>query len=588
MTDRQSPEKTATGQYNRRTFLRRSAGVGASLVVGGTALDVPAARAAAKVSQAAKRTRVYGGQLSRQPNILVICVDQLRQPRWFGAGGAGKLTLPPNIARIANGGVSFANHYTVSNDCTPSRSALVTGLYSRQTGCLVTGQSTLSPDFPTWGTMLRDQGYSTYWYGKWHLTFGDALWTALDGPAGLAAYDFGGGTFPSPNGAVAQGWHVDPQLANQFALWYAESGGTGPWCTTVSFVNPHDITWWFKQTNQAPEEASAPTLIKGLAPNFETPAQLKARNKPDLQLSLIETTQHAFGAAPYGGADLVGAWQPMANLYIKLQLAVDAYIGQVLDALATQPEVAANTIVLFTSDHGEYCGAHGLRGKGAGVYEEGINVPLIIKDLRGDLNAAPNIVREQLTSSVDIAPLLLTLGYGGSGWRSDSRYAHLASRLDIAPLLTDPGAPGREYVLHATDEFTTEFALERYDPAMPLHVTAMRTPDAKLALYENWAPNTSDPVAAGAQSELYEYDSVPGRLEIANTAGRSHAEAALRDQLATAVSDELNAPLPSSLVAAQQQGYADYKGVAAKAAAKLAKHERDEARARANKRHHKA
>ena len=52
-------------------------------------------------------------------------------------------------------------------------------------------------------------------------------------------------------------------------------------------------------------------------------------------------------------------------------------------ALSSRPQLAANTVVLFTSDHGEYGASHGLRGKGAGVYEEAINVPLIVKDLRG-------------------------------------------------------------------------------------------------------------------------------------------------------------------------------------------------------------
>ena len=57
----------------------------------------------------------------------------------------------PNLARIRNGGVSFADHYTASNDCTPARSALLTGLYTHQTGCLITGGSTLDPGFPDVG-----------------------------------------------------------------------------------------------------------------------------------------------------------------------------------------------------------------------------------------------------------------------------------------------------------------------------------------------------------------------------------------------------------------------------------------------------
>jgi arylsulfatase A-like enzyme len=77
--------------------------------------------------------------------------------------------------------------------------------------------------------------------------------------------------------------------------------------------------------------------------------------------------------------------------------------------------------VLFTSDHGEYGGSHGLRGKGAAVYDEGIRIPLYVKDPRGELTAAPERPRRQLTSSVDVAPLLLTIASGSRAWRSEPR-----------------------------------------------------------------------------------------------------------------------------------------------------------------------
>ena len=73
------------------------------------------------------------------------------------------------------------------------------------------------------------------------------------------------------------------------------------------------------------------------------------------------------------------------DLYVKLQLEVDRHVGRVLSALESRPEVAANTVIVFTSDHGEYGASHGLRGKGAGAYEEAIRVPLIVKDPRGVL-----------------------------------------------------------------------------------------------------------------------------------------------------------------------------------------------------------
>ena len=99
-------------------------------------------------------------------------------------------------------------------------------------------------------------------------------------------------------------------------------------------------------------------------------------------------------------------------------------------------------MIVFTSDHGEYGASHGLRGKGAGAYEEAIKVPLIVKDPRGVLTKAPEQARGQLTSSVDVAPLLLTIASGSDEWRSERRYAHLAHRLDLAGILGQPDRAG--------------------------------------------------------------------------------------------------------------------------------------------------
>jgi len=81
-------------------------------------------------SASAVRRRTLRSRTWRQPNILVIMVDQLRLPRWSGGGPLGR--LPPHITQLAQSGVRFARHYTASNDCTPARAALVTGLYTHR------------------------------------------------------------------------------------------------------------------------------------------------------------------------------------------------------------------------------------------------------------------------------------------------------------------------------------------------------------------------------------------------------------------------------------------------------------------------
>ncbi len=159
-----------TNRLTRRTFVKRAVVAGGAMAGAGALAEL----LAGKDSTPARAPGPGGRQ--RAPNILVVIVDQLRAPQWFQAGAlvAG---LMPNLARLRNGGVSFDSHYTAANDCTPARSTLLTGLYSHQTGCLVTGGSTLAPPFPTWGTMLREHGYTTAWFGKWHLTSHDNKWT---------------------------------------------------------------------------------------------------------------------------------------------------------------------------------------------------------------------------------------------------------------------------------------------------------------------------------------------------------------------------------------------------------------------------
>jgi arylsulfatase A-like enzyme len=557
-------------RVDRRTFLKGGIAAGGVLAGAGLAIravadeagEPPAVPAPTPSGRVARPSS--GG--ARRPNILVIVVDQLRFPQWFGATPAGT-GLPPNLERLRRDGVSFARHYTASNDCTPARSTLLTGLYTHQTGCMITGGSTLDPGFPTWGTMLRDHGYRTRWLGKWHLTHRDNHWTPYSGERALERYGFAGGVYPSPDGAPGQGWHKDPQTAHAFADWYRHEGGSEPWCTTVSFVNPHDIAWWYVWSDRVPAEASARRTVRRLPPNFETPELMMERHKPLLQRSFQDTAAASFGPVPFSGPEYVSKWLQFLDLYTKLQREVDRNIGRVLRTLESQPQVAANTVIVFTSDHGEYGASHGLRGKGASAYEEGIRVPLIVKDPRGVLTSAPEQPRAQLSSSVDVAPLLLTIATGSSEWRREAHYSHIAGRLDLAKILADPGAPGRPFVLHATDEIVTEFAIEPYAAYAPLHVVAMRTPGAKFATYSHWPAEGIVPLSHAEEVELYDYSSHSGRLELHNGAGQSALEPSLRTQYQRAFSEELRAPLPHRLSAAHGRGFADYFSTARNAAA---------------------
>ncbi len=544
-----------TPQSDRRTFIKQGLLAAGGLVLGAAGSANAPAYAARAPKHAAHRRAKHARQ--GPPNILVILVDQLRTPVWMPLG-ASPSTLMPNLAALRNGAVNFERHYTAANDCSPSRGTLLTGLYSHQTGCLITGDSLLDPGFPTWGTLLRERGYQTSWWGKWHLN--------PDPNASLEQYGFSGGTYPSPNGAPGQGTTVDPEIAAQFAEWFREAGGDGPWCTTVSFVNPHDIAWWYRFTEKVPPESAPPALASQLPANFETPEALEAQRKPRLQRSLQDTADRSFGKVPFSGPEALSMWTGLMDTYLMLQGYVDAQIGKVLQTLASQPAVRENTVVLFTSDHGEYGGSHGMRGKGASAYEEAIHVPLSVRDFRpahAAATAASRVPRTQLSSSVDVVGLLLSLATGSEAWRRERRYEHLAKRQDLAAICAHPSAPGRPWIVHATDEDVTEFATEPYAAEAPRHVVALRSPRGKLALYSNWQPETTHQEVAGQELELYDYSQPSGRAEVLNSAGvQTELEEELWEVLETEVlTGELRAPLPSGLHAAQRRGIANYEDV---------------------------
>jgi arylsulfatase A-like enzyme len=555
MNDTEEQDDPGVRRIDRRTFVTRGLRAGGAIAVGSLGAD------ALLASNAPARRRLGPYQRASQPNILVILVDQLREPRWFGPGGSTLGSLPASVAALAQEGVRFTRHYAASNDCSPARATLVTGLHTHQTGCMITGVSTLDPGFPTWGTLLNGLGYTSWWFGKWHLTNGDRQWNMIDGPRDLERYGFKGGTFPSPNGAPGQGMRRDPGIADQFVGWLESDGGLGPWCTTVSFVNPHDIAWWWRWSDVYRHERTAAPVVGALPQNFETPRQLEARRKPRLQLSLQETSANAFGVVPFDEPRRTPAWLPFLDLYVKLQREVDRNIATVMRALQARPKVLENTVVIFSSDHGEYGSAHGLRGKGAGMYEEGIRVPLVLHDYTGSFNLVPG-ERSQITSSVDVAPLLLSLASGSGGWRASTEFSHLAQRPDLLSIAQDPSQPGRQWALHATDEVLTEFALVPYAADAPLHVAGIVTPSHKYATYSNWRGRSLEVLERGQEAELYDYTTPGGLMEVENLAGRSASEDTLRTMLEQATRDELREPLPANLRHVQRHALRRYHDIA--------------------------
>jgi arylsulfatase A-like enzyme len=540
----------------RRTFLKgaamAAAAVGAARIL---SVGPPA--------QAGERTAGLPGL-----NILVIMVDEMRAPSVY-LSQANREAYLPNLTRLANEGVDFTNHHIASTACVASRATMVTGLYTHQTAMF---GGTIGPDlntgFPTYGTILRDVGYDTFWFGKWHLCFDKDRCP----PDPYESYGFtalpGEGTCPDPWGGVYEGQRTDPVIRQQFVDWLAARPANGaPWCATVSLVNPHDAGLYPNGTRFL--EAVAPHVFDSMPANFETARDRINEHKPAAQQQLADIVNLVFGELPDSGIP-AEPWIRLLDTYLLTEQLVDTEIGLVLEALEQSP-FAQDTIVIFTSDHGDYTGAHGLRGKGYGMYEESILVPLIVKDPTGTWTAGRNVTRSQLSSHVDLVPLLLTLATGSERWREEPQFEHLATRLSLAKILADPHVAGRPYAAFTTDEPSLAKSLgdffdvggEEFEP-VPDHIMGVCMPGGKFAQYAYWQqPRTTHPVRQGMEFEAYDYRTPGGQLELHNSYGSNlpgDREVVKEGQqtLDHAIEHELEAPLPPHLRPVREQALRDW------------------------------
>ena len=202
--------RPASARVDRRTFIAGGLRVGGAVTaasLGVEALGRPRFRAGAPPREPGPYRR------ASQPNILVIMVDQLRMPRWFGPGAAAP-PLPPNIAALARVRCQLRSPlhrlqrlHAGARDAAHRPAHPPDRLHDHRRAARSTRASRPG------ARCCASRGTRTYWYGKWHLTRGDRQWTTHDGPPALERYGFAGGTYPSPNGAPGQGWRVDPQIA---------------------------------------------------------------------------------------------------------------------------------------------------------------------------------------------------------------------------------------------------------------------------------------------------------------------------------------------------------------------------------------
>lgn len=436
-----------TTRVSRRQFLKKvsavTAGVAAAQLANG--LRIGSARTSETPSDVAPKSG-----LKARHNLLFVFTDQERYVSKWPAG----FSLPGHD-RLQATGVTFHNHYCPAVMCTSSRSVLMTGLTTPNTrmyeNCDVPWMKALSTDVPTIGHMLRKAGYYTAYKGKWHLNRAfdvqepDRLFTKE-----MEAYGFA--DFFTPGDMIGHtlgGYSFDHLIGGSAITWMRRRGrplsddGT-PWALFVSLVNPHDVMYFntdepgrdVQETGHLVMHAArapahtlyAATWDMPVAETYREP--LDAPGRPQAHGEFARVWSHVLGDIPPEEA----RWRRFNDYYLNCLRNVDLQIASLLNEL-DQLGLAERTIVVFTSDHGELAGAHGLRGKGPFAYQEGIHLPFYVvhPDVRGgqDCNA--------LSSHIDVVPTLLAMANLGPGKRGAIAGRDLPGK-DLLPLLDKPGA----------------------------------------------------------------------------------------------------------------------------------------------------
>ena len=445
--------KKSTGITRRDLIRNTSAAIAAATLAGADLISGDGVSAAATM----KRPR---GAIKPGHNILFVFTDQERHfSRW-----PGRLSLPGH-ERLARTGTYLQQHHIGATMCTSSRSIMLTGLQTAQNGMSenldVPWVKDLSPEIPTLGHMLRKAGYYTSYKGKWHLTraFDQEFPPRHLFTKEMEAYGFS--DYVSPGDIVGHtlgGYSFDNIIGASAIAWLRRVGrplsdDSKPWALTVSLVNPHDVMY-FNTDVPGQEVQDNGHLLSHAARAPENTLYTTDWDMP-IPASLTQAFDEA--ARPTAHGEFSTAWDYVLghippeqerwhrfnNFYINSIRSVDIQLNTILkelDALG----LSDNTIVVYTADHGEGGGAHGLRGKGPFAYEETFHVPMYVvhPDVRGGQTC------NALTSHIDIVPSLLAMA-GADRTRTAEFAGRELPGKDFSTLLNDPASAAMNAVRDA-------------------------------------------------------------------------------------------------------------------------------------------
>lgn len=368
-------------------------------------------------------------------NFVFIITDTQRKDM-VGAYGNSWVDTP-NLDRLAEEGVRFERAYPASPVCTPARGAIFSGLYPQVNGAWANNMAP-SAAVPLMGTIFAHYGYRVGYTGKWHLDgssyFGDGepgggfepdWWYdgkryAQDiGPDMFEAYK----TSITPQQLRDAGFTEDNIWGHRVAdraIDFLGQVEDDPFLLVVSFDEPHDPYVAPPEYWENVDPADIPRT-----PNFNAPVD----NKP-----LLQQVHHKQN----GDVDWDTFAQTLPPFY-GCNRYIDREIGRVLDAIDRDHK--DDTVVIYTSDHGDMLMSHGLLSKGPMMYEEITNVPFIVRMPGG----ASGEVSRALISQLDILPTMLEL--------AGIDVPESMQGVSFAPLMSNPSQSTRDSLMLSFNRF---------------------------------------------------------------------------------------------------------------------------------------
>ena len=422
--------------------------------------------------------------MSENMNFLFIITDQQRADSLSCMGNPVLET--PNIDNIANEGVKFTNYYCVTPICMPNRASFFTGTYPSVHGTRSNGIN-LNPDITTITHILRDKGYHTATIGKMHSNFyappykrsTKSLENIQDWLSGKIKstefptpyYGFDEVTLTAGHGDVCGGHYIEWLEDKKFEkLDFLKNRLTAIFDYYYETILPEELyptayitdkTIEFLENYSDRKNADKPFFLHCSYNDPHHPVCPPGKYKDMYKPEDIELPSNFNDAENLLNHEFIGPQlrdnrfvhllpqkidEEEAKIFIALSYGsiamIDDGVGKILKTLE-RLDMADNTMVIFTSDHGDLLGDHGLILKGPAHYRSIINIPLLWK--------VPGLTKKgvsnSLISTIDLPKTILSiLGV------KEKHYPEAFQGYDITPVLKDPIQKMRERILIEHDE----------------------------------------------------------------------------------------------------------------------------------------